>query len=413
MPPRAELASALLDQIRAIPTVDAHEHLHAEEMRVGRQVDIFLLFHQYLCVDFETAGMPAEQVALLDREDVPLDRKWAAVAPYLDLVRTGSVARPPFAALQRFYSEDDLTAANYATLTERMRANNTPGLFDRCLREACHIHLVLNQNRTMWQSDLFRPILPEDDIMRVGSREQMEASWAEVGETLPTDLASHEALIAALLARRVSEGMIGIKGTAFAWVDGNRAAAEAAYPRLLAGTPHADDFATVQTYLRDRLYGLCGEAGIVVVKHSGVWAGGWSDHTTIRPTNIISVALKHRSTRFDLFHAGTPHPVDAGLIARSFPNVWLNLCWSHLLSPRLAEKALDLWLDMVPINRVIGFGGDYWWAVENVFGAIEQARSIAARVLSRRIASGDVTEARALQIAERWFSANAREAYGV
>ena len=413
MPSCADVAAALLDQIRAIPTVDAHEHLHAEEMRLGRQVDIFLLFHQYLCVDFETAGMPAEQVALLDREDVPLDRKWAAVAPYLDLVRTGSVARPPFAALRRFYGEEDLTADNYGVLTERMRANNTPGLFDRCLREACNIELVLNQNRTMWQNDLFRPILPEDDIMRVGSREQIEASWNEVGEAASTDLASHEALMAALLSRRVSEGMIGIKGTAFPWVDGDRAAAETACPRLLAGTSHADDFAIVQTYLRDRLYGLCGEAGIVVVKHSGVWAGGWSDHTTIRPTNIIPVALKHRNTRFDLFHAGTPHPEDASLIARSFPNVWLNLCWSHLISPRLAEEALDLWLDMAPINRVIGFGGDYWWAVENVYGALEQARGIAARVLARRVASGDISEARALQIAERWFTGNAREVYRV
>ena len=43
----------------------------------------------------------------------------------------------------------------------------------------------------------------------------MEASWSETGETPPSDLAGHEALMAALLARRVSEGMIGIKGTAF------------------------------------------------------------------------------------------------------------------------------------------------------------------------------------------------------
>ncbi len=66
---------------------------------------------------------------------------------------------------------------------------------------------------------------------------------------------------------------------------------------------------------------------------------------------------------------------------------------------------------MLPINRVIAWGGDYWWAVENVYGVVMKTREILAEVLASRIARGDFNEARALEIARRWMHDNAREIY--
>ena len=70
-----DLTTALVPQLAAIPTVDAHEHLHSEEMRVGRRVDVFLLFYQYLAAQLICAGMDPARVADLEKEDVPLDQK--------------------------------------------------------------------------------------------------------------------------------------------------------------------------------------------------------------------------------------------------------------------------------------------------------------------------------------------------
>lgn len=405
------LAQNLFDHICEIPTVDAHEHLHAEEMRTARQVDIFLLFHQYLCTQLIAAGMDEKQSEDLGSEDVPLDEKWNSLAPYLDLVRTCGCARPPYEALRRFFNEEELTASNYAALSAKMQAHNRAGLFNRCLREACGIVLVLNQNRTMWQNDLFKPILPEDDFIGVRDRQSVESLAHERGVGVPATLPQFVQLMEELLTRRVREGMIGVKGCCFPYEAGDPESAALAYQRIVAGGGNEEDPALLANYLRDQLYETCGKLEIVVVKHSGVWSGGWSDHTGIRPTNIIPVALKHRDTRFDLFHAGTPWPADAGIMARALPNVWINLCWSHLLSPVLSEQALDLWLDMAPINRFIAFGGDYWWAVENVYGALKQTRELVARVLARRIRDGGFSESKALDIARRWFHDNPREVY--
>lgn len=406
-------ARALYDDLCHLPTVDAHEHLHAESMRTERQVDIFLLFHQYLCTQLAAAGMPEADTEALGDETTPLDRKWGSLAPYLDHVRHTGCARPAFAALQRFFDAEDLTAENYAALTMKMRAHNQPGLFDRCLREACGISLVLNQNRTMWQNDLFRPILPEDVFLCPGGRTDVEALALDAGAECPPDLDTFLTLQEALLTTRVQEGMVGVKGVCFPHVAGELEAARPAFQRLLLGRAEASDRIALNCALRDRLYELCGKLGIVVVKHSGVWSGGWVDHSNIRPTYIFAVAAAHRHTRFDLFHAGTPRPEDAGLIARSLPNVWLNLCWSHLISPKQAAWALDLWLDEVPVNKIIGFGGDYWWAVENVYGNLVMTRELIASVLAGRVREGCLSEARALQIARRWLHDNPRECYAV
>ena len=426
-----ELTAALSDQLRALPVVDAHEHLHAEAKRVARRVDVFLLFYQYLAAQYICAGMPPERAQALEREDVPLDEKWSILAPYLDLVRHNAMARPPFEALRHYFGEDDLTAGNFERLTERIRAHNQPGLFERCLREDCHIVAVLNQNRTMWQTALFYPILFESRFIGGPDRVGFQAVVAEAADPdrwalcedalggvdeallLPATLGGFVEAMEALLERRREEGMIGVKSIGFAPVPVEKTRALAAYQHLRAGHADGDDLAALAAYLRDRMWEACGRLGLVAVIHTGVWAGNYADPTTIRPTNVLPMALAHRHTRFDLFHAGTPSPADAGMVARATHNVWLNLCWSHLISPLLYGQALDLWLDFVPANRVIGFGGDYWWNVENVYGALLQAREAMAQVLARRVRAGSLTEARALQLAQRWLHDNPRDLYNL
>ncbi|MEA3402881.1 MAG: amidohydrolase family protein [Armatimonadota bacterium] len=402
---------ALREAMGEMPIVDAHEHLHPEPKRVERDVDIFLLFHQYLRVDLILAGMSPEEADALDDPDVPLDRKWELLGPYLDLVRTGAVAQPPLAALKRFFGEEELTADNYEPLTERMREHNSSGLYERCLREACNITLVLNQNRTMWQTDLFRPIMHGPDFIGSGSRESIIEACAKDDREAPGSLDGLLAIIEERVRRCEAEGMIGVKGHVHQYVPGDREAAEWAYPRLMAGDPQPDDGRIVSAFVLDFLYELCGELDLVAVQHTGVWAGMGSDITSIRPTLIFPLAKAHPNTRFDVFHAATPQPADAAFLCRTLPNIYLNACWSHLLAPRLTRHAYDMWLEMLPINRVIAWGGDYWWAVENVYGVLMRVLDLLAEVLAGRIAAGDFDEARALQIARRWLHDNPREIY--
>jgi len=99
------------------------------------------------------------------------------------------------------------------------------------------------------------------------------------------------------------------------------------------------------------------------------------------------------------------------MLGKGFANVWLNFCWTHIISQRFAIEVLDEEIDVVPMNKVIGFGGDYALPVEKVYGHLVMAREDIAHVLARRIESGQMTEDQALALARKWLFDNPRDLY--
>ncbi|MEM2428834.1 MAG: amidohydrolase, partial [Candidatus Bathyarchaeia archaeon] len=120
-----------------------------------------------------------------------------------------------------------------------------------------------------------------------------------------------------------------------------------------------------------------------------------------------------RDAKFDLYHAGIPWVRELGVIGKTFPNVWLNLCWCHVISQEMARSALDEWIDLMPITKIIGFGGDYSIPVEKIYGHLVMAKEDIAEVLARRISRGLMKRSEALEIARMWFYENPVELYGL
>jgi hypothetical protein len=72
---------------------------------------------------------------------------------------------------------------------------------------------------------------------------------------------------------------------------------------------------------------------------------------------------------------------------------------------------VDEALDLIPINKMIAFGGDYRLPVEKAYGHLVMAREDIARVLAARIVEKQMTESQALDIARKWFWENPKELY--
>jgi hypothetical protein len=72
---------------------------------------------------------------------------------------------------------------------------------------------------------------------------------------------------------------------------------------------------------------------------------------------------------------------------------------------------MDELIDLVPVNKIIAFGGDYSKPVENVYGHLVMARENISEVLGNRIEEGLLTENEAVGIAKRWFYDNPKELY--
>jgi predicted TIM-barrel fold metal-dependent hydrolase len=125
------------------------------------------------------------------------------------------------------------------------------------------------------------------------------------------------------------------------------------------------------------------------------------------------VFAQYPQVKFEIYHAGHPWVRETGMVAKACPNVWLNLCWSHSLSGRMTRSGLDEWLDLVPANKIIAYGGDTHLWVEWSVGDLVQARENVASVLARRINDGLLKEEQAIDLARLMFYENPADLYGL
>jgi uncharacterized protein len=125
------------------------------------------------------------------------------------------------------------------------------------------------------------------------------------------------------------------------------------------------------------------------------------------PTHLTNCFLEYENVTFDLFHMGYPYTQQIGNLAKNFRNVNIDMCWGHIVSPEAARRALVEWLDVVPANKIIAFGGDYCF-VDGVYGHQRLARDNVAAALAIKVADGSMDLARARQIASWLFIDNPR-----
>lgn len=160
-------------------------------------------------------------------------------------------------------------------------------------------------------------------------------------------------------------------------------------------------------YIFDYICGLAAKHGLPLQNHTGLGKLGGSN-----PLNLIPMIEKHPQTRFVLFHGGYPWTEQIAALAHNYGNVVVDLCWLPAISTSAAERALHSLLEAVQDCSRITWGGDCWIATESYAHSLA-ARSVVAKVLTDKVSTGYLTESRAKRVAQRIFSENAKEIYGL
>ncbi len=102
---------------------------------------------------------------------------------------------------------------------------------------------------------------------------------------------------------------------------------------------------------------------------------------------------------------------DAMLIGKTMPNVSLNLVWCAIISQVQTKRSIDELIDLVPVNKIIAFGGDYGVCVQKAYGHLVMAREVIAQSFADRIEAGDFDRDYALELAKMWFVDNPSRIY--
>lgn len=409
--------SVVFEALKEIPVIDAHEHLHPEKQRTSLRVDFFLLFSTYSKADLCSAGMAPEVFErLANDQDMEVEEKWKAFRPFYPLVRYGSYARPARIWLQEILGYDDVTEHNYKEVSAELQEWNKAGLYDRILRGMCHIQtaLVANEAYPDYDFGLLKPLwrlinYTNDYTDNNFFQKFHESSAGKASNDIGVYLAWMEEDFERYVT--VGSGGVGVKAVCFPFETPDAKKANGIFkstrtPDKSHAMSSADRW-TLSSVICDRALQLAQKHHLTVAVHSGVWG----DFRGTQPTHLIPLAMRYPDVSFDLFHLGMPYVREAVMMGKMFPNVSLNLCWTPLVSPELTVRMLDECVDMVPMNNLIVFGGDYGLAVEKVYGHLKMTKEVVARVLAKRIRREEMNLDEALRIAGMWFHDNAVSIY--
>lgn len=182
------------------------------------------------------------------------------------------------------------------------------------------------------------------------------------------------------------------------------------FDRLMQGKS-LDNNKVLSDYFLHKTIQRSQEANKPVQVHTGLLAGNYTNVTQGDPARLIPLLKTYRNCRFDLFHASWPHSRTLGALAKSFPNVWIDMCWAWTISPEAMEQALGEWLSEVPYNKIFGFGGDTSTPI-NTVGYALQARRGVANVLEQKVQKGFLSEASAREVASGLLWRNAENFFG-
>jgi predicted TIM-barrel fold metal-dependent hydrolase len=425
----SELYKRIREEVEQIPLIDTHEHLVSEDIRLKKKIDFFYMLAHYASSDLVAAGMPGrKQLLLLDAER-PLEERWEEFAPYWAHVRTTAYGRALLIAANGLFGINDINESTYQELSTKINESNYLGWYAHVLKDKANIEIAILDPIEAFDStpldqidrNFFAPVLHVDSLVTPCSHSDLVALGHKTGVTIY----SLDDLLKAIdvaFERAITAGIVGIK-IALAYIrtlyfeNVTKHDAELVFNRL-TGYPASlpiypqtppiswSEAKPLQDYLVHQVIERSIENRLPIQIHTGLQEGIGNCLNNSNPLLLVNLFNHYHRGRFDLFHAGYPFQSEMATLGKNFANVYVDMCWLHIISPWVARQTLEEWIETVPANKILGFGGDYLF-VEGSYAHARLARDNVTKVLVGKIENGYMNEYEAMDLAHKILRSNA------
>ena len=416
-----EQLQAYIDELRII---DTHEHLPARESDRPANSDVLseYLTHYFSC-DLVSAGMTPKQLDFVRNPSGDLMQRWKLAEPYWEAARSTGYGRSLDLAAKGLYGIERIDGSTIGKLNEAFEAARAKGGHYRyVLKEKSRIAMSIVDSRPDCDREFFRCAIRLENFICPTHRSGLNEMGERFGVRVHT-LEDWCETLRICLDDCLKRGDIALKiGLAYqrslrydkvAYGDAERAFvelfADANSPSWRPGIKVAKP---LQDYMMHRLLALADQRGLTVQFHTGIQEGNGNILSDSNPVLLNNLFLEYENVRFDVFHMGYPYCMELGTLAKNFRNVFIDMCWGHIISPQAARAALVEWLDAVPANKISAFGGDYCF-VDGVYGHQLLARRNVAASLAQKVTDGTFDLDRARQIARMVFVDNPKALFGL
>jgi len=369
--------------------------------------------------DLLSAGLSKELLRKVVNPEIDILERWSMVEPYWLAARHTGYGRVLDICCRDIYGLPSINRDTIVQLNKLFRETSSSGIYKKILKEKSRILFSIIPCNDDYDREFFRSvgyldhfIFPIDfnDVRYIESRAGIQIScfddWLEACEKSFNYL--------------INSGCIGLKiGLAYKRsLRFNRCTkneAEQEFNRFFFSRKHLVErmvenlgFETgkhFQDYMFHFIMHMANKNQMVVQIHTGLLEGSGNILAHSDPTLLTNLFIEYPDIRFDIFHMGYPYQNVVGALAKMFPNVWIDMCWAHAISPEASIRALVEWIDSVPVNKISAFGGDYKF-IDGVYGHQRIARENVARTLSEKISLDVFDFERACEIARMLFVEN-------
>jgi hypothetical protein len=419
-------------RIDALPVIDTHEHWPPERFCVGRPLDFFDLLVPYVVDNLTNAGMSVAEWAFLANRANAFDARWELLARFLDDVRDTTYFRVLTRTLRDQFGFTDFTRESALEVGRRLTASNTEGLYARTMDQE-HIESTLTfvgwDGLAQFHDPRVHPIPTVSDLC---PRSVLDIERISAVAGVP--VTGFDSLLGALSALFDSYKGMDVKAVKFGsayrrkldFRAVTREEAESVFVRILSeklmgdsriiGSRSTvmplDDVRPLDDYLTDRMVDLAQERGMPVFFHVGIHAWNQNSVEAVRASYLEGLIRRHPEAVFILLHCGMPFVDEATLLCRYFPNVHLNMTWTHIIDTAQARLCVRKFVEMLPANRIQGFGGDYVFP-QQIHGHLAFAKENIALGLWSLVEENELDADRAVGIARKWLYENPKKVLSI
>lgn len=438
----ARLTQTLAEGLAEIPMLDVHTHLDAGHLS-ARGLDDVLLYHM-LVSELGSAGCPTRARVSEDRSPVEARARLAEAIPYLPSIRNTSGAWGARIILRDLYGleglPDEATWPHVDRVIQERAADPTwardilrragvqrastewwrqrDGSADDVLQYALESaffaraqpginDIAVYELERAWNQDRPGPPLPVN--MR-GDRPQADRTIASVDDVH----AAVEHYVA-----RIPYGAV-LSTAQHISTDLNLCAVTES--EMAAALAHRQDATTTDrdvydSYILESFLEVLERHGSEIIFQFSIGAEPlpYETGSKLRQETIFGVAelaARHPALRFQIFLASEHSNQAVCTLARELPNISVAGFWWHNLFPGIIRKVMFDRLDMVPLNKQIGFFSDAYCVDWTYAKAIIIRRQLAA-ALADKVAQGQYTVDDALGIARQILFETPQELNGM
>jgi len=429
-----EIREKISESLDRVKIVDNHDHLIDPFLpKIEREMDLpYFLTQTYLKGDLVSSGMPEkflteQNFKYLEKspDEDQSEQRWKELKPYLENVRNAIYYRYLLIALRDLYAfdEEEIDDSNWQEVSHRIRERSRDHLeWSLEILDKMKVYRVIldisgwrgPRSAALTNSD----IVKDERLVQVVRMDPFIYGNLWVVENFTEEkvrsLEDYIHVLDKAFAEAVKTGAVGVKsGLAYQRILSYDNVAKSDAERVFSnGLNNVDsrERKVFQDFMMHAVCERCSKHRLPFQIHTGIQAGNYNTITNANPTHLTNLFQEYPDVRFDLFHGGYPYVQEAGILAKYFPNVYLDACWLAHISPVAYKRALDEWLEIVPANKIFAWGGDHG-IIEHSYASLMLCKELVSEVLAAKVASGCFSKKVAISVAEKIMGENAVKVY--